>query len=90
MLLGHLDADGAEVGQEGRAAARLEAAGAHAAQQLGHVARADLAQIYPDAEVLRQIFAQRSEMDPVLGGVVEGEESMIKRILADIKYIKTM
>ena len=43
LILCHLDRDGREVGQEFGAAAGFDAAGAHAADDLRHIARTDLA-----------------------------------------------
>ena len=64
LLLGHLDADRAELGQEHRAAAVFEAAGAEAADDLGHVARPDLPK---GDELLAEgglhVFAQRLQVD---------------------------
>src|SRR3990172_10620687 len=70
---GHLDRDGTELGEEHGAAARLQAAGAHAAQDLGDVPRAYAAKLHPGLAVfLLHILLQLVQVSLfVLLGVVK-------------------
>ena len=72
--LGHLDGHGLELVQEGGAAEGL-AADAQAAQHLGLVPHADLAQLDAGVDGAGQVLHQGPEVHPALGG--EEEEDLV-------------
>ena len=80
LLLGHLDGDRAELGQEARAA-QLATAPAEAPQQLGLVATPHLAQLHPDLELAGQSPHQLAEIDPLLGAEQECQAAAIEAVL---------
>ena len=80
LLLGHLDGHGLEIPQEG-VAAQLPAAGAQAAQHLGLVPHADLAQLNAHFEYGSQVLHQFPEIDAAVGGEIEDDLGPVEGIL---------
>ena len=71
LSLGHLGADGVEIGQK-LAAAERAAADADAAEHLGLVAHADLPELDAAAEHSCEILDQLTEVNAAVAGEVEG------------------